>query len=307
MTYSIIARDDQAGQIGVGVQSRFFGVGRSVPWAQAGVGVVATQAVIDPRYGARGLAGLRAGRDARDVLAALTAEDHGEAARQVAILGVTGEPAVHIGSGCVPTVAHRQTPQLSAQGNMLRSPEVIDALVEAFEAASGDLCARLLAALDAAEAAGGDLRGRQSAALMVVETAHTDAPWDHIVVDVRVDDHPDPLAELRRLADTSASYDRLLELIGTPGLFVGDERPDPDAVASALQILRSGPGLGDGNPDFVFWRAVLLARADRVGEARRCLDQAADVSEGLRLFAHRLAASGFYTRQRAEEIAGSLR
>jgi uncharacterized Ntn-hydrolase superfamily protein len=208
MTYSIVARDEETGELGVAVQSRAFGTGAACAWATAGVGAVATQSFTERRYGPRGLERLAEGRDPRDALDELLAGDDLRELRQVAFLDVTGATAAHTGADCIPHAGHQSAPGVSVQGNMLRSPEVGPAMAETFAATSGPLAERLLAALDAAEAAGGDFRGRQAAGLIVVSGEADERPSVDRIFDLRVDDHPEPLQELRRLHRLAAGYRR---------------------------------------------------------------------------------------------------
>jgi uncharacterized Ntn-hydrolase superfamily protein len=208
MTYSIVARDGETGELGVAVQSRAFGAGAACAWATAGVGAVATQAFTERRYGPRGLALLGEGRDPREALDELLAADDLRELRQVAFLDATGATAAHTGAGCITHAGHQSARGVSAQGNMLRSREVWPAMADAFAATSGPLAERLLAALDAAEAAGGDFRGRQAAGLVVVSSEPDERPSVDRLFDLRVDDHPEPLQELRRLHRLAAGYRR---------------------------------------------------------------------------------------------------
>jgi uncharacterized Ntn-hydrolase superfamily protein len=206
MTYSIVARDAESGELGVAVQSRAFGVGRVVPWAAAGVGAVATQSLTEASYGVLGLELMRAGKAPAAALAALVTADELEAVRQVGMVDAEGRVAVHTGAECLAEAGHATGDGYSVQANMMRSDRVWPAMAEAFEGATGALAERLLAALDAAEAAGGDYRGRQSAALLVVEAEGKGRPWEERIADLRVEDHPEPLAELRRLRQLEAAY-----------------------------------------------------------------------------------------------------
>jgi uncharacterized Ntn-hydrolase superfamily protein len=199
MTYSLVVRDPETGELGIAVQTCNFAVGRVVPWAESGVGAVATQSFSDPGYGVLGLELLRAGKSPEQMLAALRAADRQEAHRQVGVVDATGRSAAHTGAHCIREAGHLTGDNLSAQANMMRSAGVWPAMAEAFAAASGTLAERLLSGLDAAEAAGGDFRGRQSAALLVVRGEPSGRPWQDRVCDLRVDDHPEPLAEVRRL------------------------------------------------------------------------------------------------------------
>jgi uncharacterized Ntn-hydrolase superfamily protein len=199
-TYSICACDLAAGQWGVATQSKFLAVGSVVPWAEPHVGAVATQAYANPRYGPEGLALLREGLGAEEVVARLTSADEDRAQRQLGIVDAEGRAASYTGDECHAWAGGRTGEGYAAQGNILVSGTTVDALVETFEASAGEpLAERLLDCLDAAEAAGGDSRGRQSAALLVVEQDGGYARLSDVLVDLRVDDHPDPLVELRRI------------------------------------------------------------------------------------------------------------
>jgi uncharacterized Ntn-hydrolase superfamily protein len=208
VTYSIVARDPTTGELGVAVQSRSFNTGAACAWAQAGVGAVATQSFTERRYGPRGLALLAEGRGPRETLDELLAADESRAIRQVAFVDVHGTTAAHTGESCIPNAGHLDAENVSVQGNMLRSADVWPAMRDAFDATAGTLAERLLAALDAAEAAGGDYRGRQGAGLVVVSGEPDEQPSVDRVFDLRVDDHDDPLGELRRLHRLAAAYRR---------------------------------------------------------------------------------------------------
>jgi uncharacterized Ntn-hydrolase superfamily protein len=199
-TYSICACDLEAGRWGVATQSKFLAVGSVVPWAAPHVGAIATQSYANPRYGPDGLALLREGVSADEVVERLTSADEDRALRQVGVVDGNGRAATFTGDGCHAWAGGRTGDGYAAQGNILVSGETVDALAETFEATAGrTLAERLLDCLDAAEAAGGDSRGRQSAALLVVERDGGYASLSDTLVDLRVDDHPDPLSEIRRL------------------------------------------------------------------------------------------------------------
>src|SRR5881398_2925033 len=198
-TYSIAACDLDAGQWGVATQSKFLAVGSVVPWAEPGVGAIATQAYANPRYGPDGLALLREGLSADEVVERLTSGDDGRDHRQVGVVDREGRAATYSGAECLEWAGGRTEKCYAAQGNILVSEATVDAIAETFEASSGPLAERLLDCLDAAQAAGGDRRGQQSAALLVVERDGGYAGLSDEVVDVRVDEHPRPLDELRRI------------------------------------------------------------------------------------------------------------
>ncbi len=203
MTYSIVARDPETGELGVAVQSRAFNTGAIVPWGEPGVGVVATQSYSELSYGPLGLELLRAGKSPAEALAELVAADDDPAYRQVAILDAEGRVAVHVGKACIPEAGFATGDGFSAQANMVDSERVWESMAESFQGSEGPFADRLLAALDAAEAAGGDWRGRQASGILVV--ASEGKPWER-EVDLRVDDHADPLGELRRLLRLRHAY-----------------------------------------------------------------------------------------------------
>ena len=199
-TYSLCACDLAAGRWGVATQSKFLAVGSVVPWAEPHVGAIATQAYANPRYGPEGLALLREGLSAEDVVDRLTSADDERAHRQLGVVDAAGRAATYTGGDCLAWAGGRTGEGYAAQGNILVSGATVDALAETFESSAGKpLAERLLDSLDAAEAAGGDSRGRQSAALIVVERDGGYASLSDVLVDLRVDDHPDPLVELRRI------------------------------------------------------------------------------------------------------------
>jgi uncharacterized Ntn-hydrolase superfamily protein len=256
MTYSIVARDPETGQLGIAVQTRSFAVGAAVPWAEAGVGAVATQSFTERSYGPLGLELLRAGRAPEDALAGLVTADQQENMRQVGIVDATGRGAAHTGVLCIKEAGHLVRDGFTVQANMMRSADVWPALASAYEGASGSLPQRLLAALDAAEAAGGDFRGRQTAAMLVVEGKSSGRPWEDRVIDVRVDDHEDPLAELRRLVTLAEGYRRLNRLSG-------EVSPEEIEAARAAGVAE----------DHLEWFVVTAAwRAGDLNLARRQLD-----------------------------------
>jgi uncharacterized Ntn-hydrolase superfamily protein len=208
MTYSIVARHPTTAELGVAVQSHYLASGAPVCWAHPGVGVVATQADVRVDYGPLGLQAMAEGKTPGEALAPLLGADPQASVRQVAFLDVHGLAAAHTGGECISWAGSVQGDGFSAQGNILQGPEVVPAMVEAYTssvAKDRGLAASLLDALDAAEAAGGDLRGRQSAAVVVVKATRGE-PWEGRLIDIRVDDHPAPLPELRRVVGLSLAY-----------------------------------------------------------------------------------------------------
>lgn len=264
MTFSLVALDPGTGDLGVAVASKFLAVGSVVPWARAGVGAIATQSFANVAYGPDGLTALAAGRAAADVASALTSADPGVAQRQLGIVDVHGGAATFTGDACLPWAGGRTGHGYAAQGNILAGPGVVDALVETFIASSGPLPDRLLGALLAADRAGGDRRGRQSAALLVVRDGGGYAGGDDRWIDLRVDDHPDPVPELIRLRGV---WRTLME------------RPDPadllpidETLAAELRTRLRSVGWGpDATPDDPAFQARIRAELEampRIGEPR---------------------------------------
>jgi len=206
MTFSIVARDASAGELGIAVQSKFLAVGAVVPWAKAGVGAIATQSWANTSYGPRGLELLGGGLSARETLDRLLADDEGRATRQVGIVGMTGEPVTYTGGECFSWAGGKTGADYACQGNILVGEETVLAMARTFEASTGPLCERLLAALAAGQAAGGDSRGQQSAALLVVRPNGGYGGFNDRMIDLRVDDHPRPIEELGRLLQLYTLY-----------------------------------------------------------------------------------------------------
>jgi len=307
MTYAIVARDPIVGEIGGAVQTHFFNAGAVVLWPEAGTGMVATMAMAETAYGRLGLRALREGQSADAALSRLLARDSQAPLRQVAVLGLNGAPAAHTGASCMQAAGHCARADVAALGNMLTRPGTWDRMADAFESASGSLASRLLAALEAGEQAGGDIRGRQSAAIVVVKTkpdpAAGEIGGDAVVpqVDLRVDDHAEPLLELRRLLNWDAFYKKLLTLLTTPGLFGGTFDP---AISwqSAVATLRDGQQLLGDNQEATFWLSVLLARAGQMDAARQWMAKATAVHPPLREFAQRLVSQNMLTASQAATL-----
>ncbi len=282
-TYSIVARDAGTGEMGVAVQSHWFAVGAIVSFAEAGVGAIATQAFVEPGYGVRGLDALRAGKSAPEALRGLLDADSGRDVRQVAVVDAQGRVAAHTGEGTIPAAGQHVGDGYSVQANMMESDRVWPAMAHAFESARGDLADRLLAALDAAEAAGGDLRGRQSACLLVVKGERSEEPWTGRVFDIRVDDHPQPLAELRRLATLQRAYNHMN---------AGDGAVEARDFARALREYSAASALVPDHLEMTFWHGVALANMDRSDEARPLLERCYARAPQWRELAARLARMG---------------
>jgi uncharacterized Ntn-hydrolase superfamily protein len=247
MTYSIIARDPISGELGVAVQSHWFSVGSIVTWAAPGVGAVATQANAQITYGPLGLELLAGGMEPVEALRRLRAQDPDEQTRQVAMIDAHGRIAVHTGELCIAHAGHVHGEQVCCQANMMASETVWPAMLDAYQASQGPLARRLLAALEAGEAQGGDIRGRQSAALLVVPA--TGEAW-RTTVSLRVEDHPEPLEELRRLLDLHDAY----QLAGE-----ADECSAAGRHAEAAQRYRAAAALAPDSLELRFWAGLGLA------------------------------------------------
>jgi uncharacterized Ntn-hydrolase superfamily protein len=275
-TYSIVARDPGTGEVGVAVQSHWFAVGPIVPWVRPGVGAVATQSIAEPAYGPRLLDRLEGGTRARPALDALLAADEAARYRQVAVVDAHGNVAVHSGEGCIAYAGHEAGREFSAQANMMASPEVWPAMARAFEAAAGPLARRLVAALHAAEARGGDARGRQSAALLV---APAEGETWRRTVDVRVDDDPEPLAELDRLLDLADAYAKAS---------AADDLLGRGRHAEASELYEEASELAPGNHELLFWSGLAAAQLGDMPTALERVREAVRLQPGWRELLGRL-------------------
>jgi uncharacterized Ntn-hydrolase superfamily protein len=295
MTYSIVARDPDTGEMGVAVQSHWFSVGSVVTWGEAGVGVVATQAFADPSYGPFGLDLMRGGKTATDALAALLAVDPQSDRRQVAMLDAVGNVATHTGERCIAEAGHHTGDTYSVQANMMLRDGVWPAMAEAFESADGDLVARLLAALEAAEGEDGDIRGRQSAAMLVVGGDRAAGPFAGRFLELRVEDHSEPLTELGRLIAVKRAYERMN---------AGDAQLAREELSAAAEHYEAAQEAVPDNVEFTFWRGVMLANFGRIDEARAFLEKTYDAPGDWAELLRRLPASGLLPSDVAEKLLG---
>lgn len=249
-TYSIVARDPETGDLGVAVQSHWFQVGVLVPWVEAGVGAVATQSFVEPAYGPKGLAAMKAGKQAQKALDALVAADPQKDVRQVAFVDAKGNVAAWTGKKCIKAAGHQVGKGYSVQANLMESDKVWPAMAQAYEKSVGKPFAeRLLSALDAAEDAGGDVRGRQAAALVIVKGKSSGEPWKDKPVDIRVDDSETPLKELRRLYKLHRAYE---------AMNAGDAAVAAGQMQKALDLYAQGAKFAPDVVELPFWQAVQL-------------------------------------------------
>ncbi|MBN1363130.1 MAG: DUF1028 domain-containing protein [Sedimentisphaerales bacterium] len=254
-TFSIVACDPNSGQMGVAVQSHWFSVGSIVAWAEAGVGAVATQSLVNVSFGPRGLDLLRAGRSPQEALNELTESDEGRDFRQLALIDPNGSVAAFTGSKCIADAGHIVGKNYSVQANMMLNQDIVPAMAKAFEASSGPLAERMLAALEAAQAAGGDIRGQQSAAIVIVRTRSTGKPWEDRLIDLRVEDHPNAVAELARVLKVFRAYEHMNQ---------GDLAIEKGDVTRALREYGAAERMFPTNTEMRFWHAVALANVGRL-------------------------------------------
>jgi uncharacterized Ntn-hydrolase superfamily protein len=297
-TYSIVARDPRTGELGVAVQSHWFSVGPVVPWAEAGVGAVATQSFVNIAHGPNGLQLLRSGLSPNEALAALLAGDAGRDVRQIGIVDAQGRAAAHTGARCIVAAGDHVGDGYSVQANLMDKDTVWPAMAAAYEGSAGQpLAERLLLALQAAEAQGGDIRGRQSAALLVVSGSNTGRPWKDRLVDLRVEDDPDPLGELARLLRLHRAYDHMN---------AGDLAVEHGDVDGAVREYGAAQKLAPEVYEIAFWAGISLAGKGRLDEARPLLKQALTAYPRLAGLIPRLPAAGLLPNDPAlvEELSG---
>lgn len=257
-TYSIVARDATTGEMGVAVQSHWFSVGSIVTWAEAGVGAIATQSFVNPAYGPRGLDLMRSGLSAEEALKSLLLVDEGRDVRQIAFVDVNGGVAAHTGAKCIEAAGHQIGDGYSVQANMMLNDTVVPAMASAYESTEGDLADRLMAALEAAQRSGGDIRGKQSAAMLIVKGETSGQLWADRVLELRIEDHPTPIAELKRLLTVHRAYEHMN---------AGDLAVEHNDLDGAMSEYGRAAELLPGNVEVEYWAAVTLATSGNVKEA----------------------------------------
>jgi len=282
-TYSIVAFDEETGELGVAVQSHWFSVGFLVPWAKAGVGAVATQSFVKVDYGPEGLNRMEHGQSAEEALTSLLAEDDGKAVRQVAMIDVKGSVAAHTGTKCIYAAGHQIGKNYSVQANLMEKATVWPSMANAFERSNGDLAEKMMAALEAAEAEGGDIRGKQSAAMLVVSGDPTGIPWKDVVMDIRVDDHAEPLKELKRLIRVHRAYQHANK---------GDHYLEMEEIEKALVEYEKASEFYPENPELPYWSAVTLASKGNLDQASPIFREVFQKEPRLCILTPRLVNSG---------------
>ena len=272
-TFSIVAFDPKTKDLGVAVQSRYFSVGTAVPWARAGVGAVATQSFVNVSYGPRGLRLLKKGLSVREVVEKLTRKDKGREYRQLGVMDAKGNAAAYTGEKCLRWAGSKIGKNYTAQGNILASREVVANMGRRFETAKGDLAAKLVAALEGGEEAGGDARGRQSAALLVVGKQKGRTGYGDRLVDLRVEDHPDPTAELKRLLNLHRVYRLLDEAEET-----FTQGKHEEAIATMKKALQLNPRSDDAYVDL----GMIYSRMGKKQEANAAFRKAININPNMK-------------------------
>lgn len=257
-TYSIVARDPNTGEMGVAVQSHWFSVGSIVSWGEAGVGVVATQSFVNPSFGQRGLEMLKQGMTAQEVVDLLIASDEGRDFRQLAIVDAKGNSAAYTGSKCIPEAGHIVGDNYCVQANLMLSNLVWSEMSKAFESSDGPLAERLIAALEAAQNVGGDIRGQQSAAILVVKAEATGKLWEDRYIDLRVEDHPEPVKEIKRLLKVFRAYEHMNN---------GDLAVEKNDMKLAMEHYSAAMKMFPENLEMKYWTAVTLVNNNQLQEA----------------------------------------
>lgn len=282
-TFSIVAKDENTGEIGVAVQSHWFSVGTIVTWAKSGVGAVATQSFVNPSYGPNGLQLMQKGLTAEEALEKLVAMDEGEAFRQVAFIDINGNTAAHTGEKCVEYANHISHENFSVQANMMLNDKVVPAMQYAFMKHDDlPLAERLVEVLKAAQKAGGDIRGKQSAALMVVSSEQAEHPWEDKLIDLRIDDHKTPIKELERLLKVKRGYEWMNK---------GDLAIEANDIEAALEAYSKAEELLIDNVEVIYWKAISLWNANEKEKAVPVLKQIFKQDKNWKTLTYRLINS----------------
>jgi uncharacterized Ntn-hydrolase superfamily protein len=249
-TFSIVARDSVTGEMGVAVQSHWFNVGSVVSWGEAGIGVVATQSFVNPSFGIRGLELLKQGLSPKEAVNKLISEDEGRDVRQLAILDEKGRVAAYTGKDCIPEAGHIVGNNFSVQANLMLNNKVWPAMAKAFEQSEGPLAERMMSALEAAQKAGGDIRGKQSAAILVVKGISSGKVWEDRLIDLRVEDNPEPIKEIKRVLKVYRAYEHMN---------AGDLATEKGNMELAMKEYSTAEKMFPDNEEMRFWHAVTLA------------------------------------------------
>jgi len=282
-TYSIVAYDKETGQLGVAVQSHWFSVGAIVPWAESEVGAIATQSFVEVSYGPLGLELMRTGKSPEEALRALVSADKNQDVRQVAMVNAQGRVAAHTGKNCIPEAGHYIGDEFTCQANMMLKNTVWDAMANAYRNTKGELADKLVAALEAAEDEGGDIRGKQSAALIVVKGKSSGVWWRDRLYDLRIEDHPTPVPELKRLLKLNKAYNHMNQ---------GDEFLTENKIEEAMKAYTKAMEMYPDNAEMVFWPAVTLAATGSLDKSLPLFKKVFSMDENWAILLPRLAKVG---------------
>lgn len=293
-TYSIVARDAETGEMAVAVQSHWFSVGTAVSWGEAGVGVVATQSFTNKSFGPRGLAMMKSGLSPKLAMDSLINNDEGEAFRQVAILNKNGQVASHTGAKCIDEAGHINGENFSVQANMMLNKSVVPAMEKAWKSNKDlKLAERMVEVLKAAQAEGGDIRGKQSAALLIVKGEASDEPWNDKVLDLRVDDHENPISELDRLVKVFRAYEHMNQ---------GDLYVEKGAMQKAMNEYNAAMGMFPENLEMQYWTAITLANDGKIEKAVTMLQKIYQVDPNWRELTKRLPKVGLLNVEKEDLV-----
>lgn len=282
-TYSIVARDPDTGEMGVAVQSHWFSVGTIVSWGEAGVGVVATQSFVNPAFGPDGIELLKSGKTASEAVDMLIAEDEGRDFRQLAILDVNGNVKSYTGKNCIPGAGNIVGENYSVQANLMLNDLVPGAMSKAFEESTGTLADRMMAALFAAQEVGGDIRGKQSAAILIVKGESTGKVWEDRLIDLRVEDSPEPLQELNRLLKVHRAYNHMN---------AGDLAVEHGNMELAMKEYAAAEAMFPDNEEMIYWHAVTLATNGEVETSLPLFKDVFDRNKNWKILTPRLVPIG---------------
>ncbi len=282
-TYSIVARDPVTGEMGVAVQSHWFSVGTLVSWAAAGVGAIATQSFVNVSFGPNGLALLKQGKTAPEALDILINSDEGRDVRQLAIIDAQGNVAAYTGKKCISAAGHIVGDNFSVQANMMLNEKVWPAMAKAYHESKGALAERMLTALEAAQGVGGDIRGKQSAVILVVNGKATGKIWEDKRLDLRVDDHPEPIKEIKRLYQLFRAYEYMN---------AGDLAVEKNDIQGALKAYSTAEAMFPDNLEMKYWQAISLANVGMLEQALPLFSLIFKKDENWRILTERLPGVG---------------
>lgn len=285
-TFSIVGMDPETGEMGVAVQSHWFSVGTIVSWGEAGVGVIATQSFVNPSFGPRGLELLKQGKTAQEVVDELIDSDEGRDVRQLAVLSVDGTVASYTGKNCIPGAGNIVGKNYSVQANLMLNDKVWPAMSKAFETSTGPLAERMVAALEAAQEVGGDIRGKQSACILVVKGRSTGKVWEDRLIDLRVDDSPEPIKEIKRLLKVHRAYDHMN---------AGDLAVEHGDMQLAMKEYSAAEEMFPDNEEMKYWHAVTLVNNGGLGEALPIFKEIFEKNENWKILTPRLVPIGLLT------------